>query len=247
MEISETGIIRQLHKLKKIITRTLIFYIAIVAILFPFTDDIYSTISSPIVKSLKINTTLIATEVTSTFFVPLKLILLLSFSLSLPYALWQAWNYLKPNISQGSHAFAAPLIISSVSLFYLGMCFSFFVVFPIVFGFFSGISPEGVTYTPDIGHSLNMVVKLFFAFGISFQIPIVTFLMVATKKISIEDLTQMRPYVIIGCFVFGMLLTPPDIISQSLLAIPMFFLFELGIIATKLLSHRAITHKSELG
>ncbi|MFT7014087.1 MAG: sec-independent protein translocase protein TatC [Pseudohongiellaceae bacterium] len=172
---------------------------------------------------------MIATEVTSTFMAPLKLVLCAALALSMPVFLFQLWGFIAPGLYRNEQKFGIPLLISSVLLFYLGIAFAFYVVFPLVFSFFSGATPEGVSYTPDISLYLNTVIKLFLAFGLTFEIPIATVLLISSGITSRKALIEKRPYIIISCFVVGMFLTPPDIISQALLALPMIILFELGL------------------
>jgi sec-independent protein translocase protein TatC len=160
---------------------------------------------------------------------PLKLVLFAALTLSMPVFLFQLWGFIAPGLYRNEQSFGIPLLISSVLLFYLGIAFAFYVVFPLVFSFFSGATPEGVSYTPDISLYLNTVIKLFLAFGLTFEIPIATVLLISSGITSRKALIEKRPLIIISCFVIGMFLTPPDIISQALLALPMIILFELGL------------------
>jgi len=173
---------------------------------------------------------MIATEVASPFLTPFKLTLVLAIFISIPFILHQLWSFIAPGLYGNEKRIAMPLLVSSVLLFYGGIAFAFYVVFPLVFGFFTSAAPEGVTVMTDINRYLDFVLKLFFAFGIAFEIPIATVLLVWTGATTIENLRRKRPYVIVGCFIVGMLLTPPDVISQMLLAIPMWILFEAGIL-----------------
>lgn len=178
---------------------------------------------------------MIATEVASPFLTPFKLTLVLSIFIAIPYILHQLWSFIAPGLYTNEKKLAVPLLVSSVILFYAGICFAFFVVFPLIFGFFTSAAPEGVTVMTDINRYLDFVLKLFFAFGIAFEIPIATVLLVSTGASTVKSLRSKRPYVIVGCFVVGMLLTPPDVISQLLLAVPMWILFELGILFSTLI------------
>jgi sec-independent protein translocase protein TatC len=171
--------------------------------------------------------------VTSPFLVPFKLVLLLSVLLTIPYTLHQLWAFVAPGLYRNEKRMAMPLLVSSVVLFYCGIVFAYFVIFPILFGFFLGIAPEGVAVMTDIGQYLDFIIAIFFAFGLAFEVPVATFLLIAAGATTPDRLAKKRPYIIIGAFVFGMLLTPPDIISQSLLAVPMWFLFELGLIMSR--------------
>ena len=206
--------------------------------LFYFANDIYAFVSEPLRKLLPEGSTMIATEVASPFFTPFKLTLVLSVFLSVPYILHQAWSFIAPGMYSHEKRLAFPLLLSSVLLFYAGIAFAYYVVFPLVFGFFTSTGPEGVSIMTDINKYLDFVLKLFFAFGIAFEIPIATFLLVVSGAVSVSSLTSKRPYIVVGCFVFGMLLTPPDIISQTLLALPMWLLFEVGILFARLAKSR---------
>ncbi len=197
--------------------------------LFPFANDIYTFIAEPIRAQLPEGSTMIATQVASPFLTPFKLALVGAVFVAMPYLLFQLWGFVAPGLYQHEKRFAIPLLASSIILFYLGMAFAYFVVFPLVFAFFTATTPEGVAQMPDIAFYLEFVLKLFFAFGIAFEIPIATILLVAMGITTAESLTAKRPYIIVGVFVVGMLLTPPDVISQTLLAIPMWLLYEAGI------------------
>ena len=183
-------------------------------------------------------TSMIATEVASPFLTPFKLSLVLSLFVAMPYILHQIWGFVAPGLYSNEKRVALPLLLSSILLFYAGIAFAFFVVFPLVFAFFTSVAPDGVAIMTDINRYLDFVLKLFFAFGLAFEIPIATMLLIWTGATSTESLKRKRPYVIIGCFIFGMILTPPDVISQILLAIPMWVLFELGIIFSTVIKPR---------
>jgi sec-independent protein translocase protein TatC len=198
--------------------------------LFYFANDIYAYISEPLRAYLPEGTNMIATEVASPFLTPFKLTLVLSIFLAMPYILHQVWSFIAPGLYSSEKRIAAPLLVSSIVLFYAGIAFAFYVVFPLVFGFFTSVAPDGVTVMTDINRYLDFVLKLFFAFGLAFEIPIATVLLIWTGATTTKSLGSKRPYVIVGCFVVGMLLTPPDVISQILLALPMWLLFETGII-----------------
>lgn len=206
--------------------------------LFYFANDIYTYISKPLRAFLPEGTTMIATEVASPFLTPFKLTLVLSIFIAMPYILHQVWSFIAPGLYSNEKRIALPLLTSSIALFYAGIAFAFYVVFPIIFGFFTSAAPDGVTIMTDINKYLDFVLKLFFAFGLAFEIPIATVLLVWTGATTVENLQRKRPYVIVGCFVFGMLLTPPDIISQILLAIPMWILYEIGILFSKTVRKR---------
>lgn len=197
-----------------------------------FANDIYAYVSAP-QRSFLPDGQMIATEVASPFLTPFKLTLVLSIFLAMPYILHQLWSFIAPGLYTSEKRIAAPLLVSSILLFYMGIAFAFYVVFPLVFGFFTAVAPEGVTVMTDINRYLDFVLKLFFAFGIAFEIPIATVLLIWTGATTSKSLGAKRPYVIVGCFIVGMLLTPPDVVSQVLLALPMWLLFEAGIIFAK--------------
>ena len=194
-----------------------------------FANDLYIYVSLPLKEQLPDGTTMIATGVTSSFFAPFKLTMMLSFFLAIPFVLHQIWSFIAPALYKHEKRFVLPMLLSSTILFYLGIAFAYFLVFPVIFGFFTSVAPEGVTIATDIESYLDFVLKLFFAFGFAFEIPIAIILLCWAGITSPNSLRQQRPYVVVGAFVIGMLLTPPDIISQSMLAIPMLILYEIGI------------------
>ncbi len=214
-------------------------------VLFPFANDIYTFIAEPIRAQLPEGSTMIATQVASPFMTPFKLALVSAVFVAMPYLLFQIWGFVAPGLYQHEKRFAVPLLASSICLFYLGMAFAYYLVFPLVFAFFTATTPEGVAQMPDITYYLDFVLKLFFAFGVSFQIPIATILLVAMGMTTAESLADKRPYVIVGCFVIGMLLTPPDVISQTLLAVPMWMLYEAGIFFSRFFKKRDAEEEPE--
>ena len=201
-----------------------------------FSNDLYSFFSAPIQALLPEGSTMIATDVASPFFAPFKLTAFLAIFLAMPYVLFQVWSFIAPGLYEKEKKLAMPLFISSVLLFYLGIAFCYYIVFPLVIGFFTSVAPVGISVTPDINRYLNFILKLFFAFGLAFEIPVATVILVRTGITSYSALAKKRPYIIVCCFIFGMLLTPPDVISQSLLAIPTWLLFEFGLILSRLVS-----------
>lgn len=201
-----------------------------------FSNELYTFFSAPIQSLLPTGSSMIATDVASPFFAPFKLTIFLALFLAMPYVLFQLWSFIAPGLYDQEKKLAMPLFISSVLLFYLGIAFCYYVVFPLVFGFFTSVAPEGISVTPDINSYLNFILKLFFAFGLAFEIPVATVILVSTGITSHSTLAQKRPYIIVCCFIFGMLLTPPDVISQSLLAIPTWLLFEFGLALSRLVS-----------
>ena len=199
-----------------------------------FANDIYDLISEPLRNLMPPGSSMIATEVASPFLTPCKLAFVTSFFISIPFILHQIWSFVAPGLYSSEKKFIGPIFLTSIFLFYLGMAFAYFAVFPLVFDFFASVIPEGVSMMTDINRYLDFVLKLFFAFGLAFEIPIATIILVWSGAITMESIKNKRPYVIVGCFIFGMLLTPPDVISQALLAIPMWFLFEIGIFLCKI-------------
>jgi sec-independent protein translocase protein TatC len=197
--------------------------------LFYFANDIYTIVSEPLRRFLPEGATMIATEVASPFLTPFKLTLVLALFAAVPFLLHQIWAFVAPGMYRQEKKIAVPILLSSIVLFYAGIAFAYYVVFPLVFAFFTSVAPEGVTVMTDINSYLDFILKLFFAFGIAFEIPVATVLLIWTGVTTPDSLAQKRPYVVVGCFIVGMLLTPPDIISQTLLAIPVWLLFEAGI------------------
>lgn len=222
-------LVAHLTELRDRLLRALLAILIIFIGLFPFANEIYTFVSEPLRALLPEGATMIATEVASPFLTPFKLTLFAAIFLAIPYVLYQLWSFIAPGMYRQEKKLAIPLLISSVGLFYAGAAFAYFVVFPLIFAFFTSVGPEDITIMTDINSYLDFVLKLFFAFGLAFEIPIAAVLMIWAGITTPEQLAKKRPYIIIGCFVFGMLLTPPDIISQSLLAIPMWILFEFGV------------------
>lgn len=231
-------LVAHLTELRDRLLRVLLAVLLVFIALFPFANDIYAFISEPLRALLPEGATMIATEVASPFLTPFKLTLVTAIFIAIPYILFQVWSFVAPGMYRHEKRFAIPLLASSVALFYAGAAFAYFVVFPLIFAFFTSVGPEGITIMTDINSYLNFVLKLFFAFGIAFEIPIAAVLMIWAGITTPEALAGKRPYIIVGCFVFGMLLTPPDVISQSLLAIPMWILFEFGVFFGRLIQRQ---------
>jgi sec-independent protein translocase protein TatC len=222
-------LVAPLTELRDRLLRALLSVLVIFICLFPFANEIYAFVSEPLRELLPPGASMIATEVASPFLTPFKLTLVAAIFIAIPHILYQVWSFVAPGMYRHEKRFAVPLLVSSIALFYLGASFAYFVVFPLIFAFFTSVGPEGITIMTDINSYLNFVLKLFFAFGIAFEIPIAAILMIWAGITTADDLAKKRPYIIVGCFIFGMLLTPPDIISQSLLAVPMWILFEFGV------------------
>jgi sec-independent protein translocase protein TatC len=222
-------LVAHLTELRDKLLRALLAVLVLFICLFPFANEIYAFVSEPLRAILPPGASMIATEVASPFFTPFKLTLVAAVFLAMPYVLYQVWSFIAPGMYRHEKRLAVPLLASSVLLFYAGAAFAYYVVFPLIFTFFTSVAPDDITIMTDINSYLDFVLKLFFAFGIAFEIPIAAILLIWAGITTPEALAGKRPYIIVGCFVFGMLLTPPDIISQSLLALPMWLLFELGV------------------
>lgn len=231
-------LVAHLTELRDRLLRALLAVLVIFLALFSFANEIYYFVSEPLRSLLPEGTSMIATEVASPFLTPFKLTLVVSVVLAMPFLLFQIWSFIAPGMYKSEKRIAIPLLLSSILLFYGGLAFAYYVVFPLVFGFFSAVGPEGVEYTPDIARFLDITLKLFFAFGIAFEIPIATVIVVWAGLTTPDALVKKRPYIVVGCFIFGMLLTPPDIISQALLAFPMWLLFELGVIFSRFIGSK---------
>ena len=194
-----------------------------------FANDIYQLVSAPLISKMPVGATMIATDVASPFFTPIKLTFMVSVILSVPIILYQVWAFVAPALYKHERRLVVPLLVSSTLLFYIGMAFAYFVVFPLAFGFLTHAAPEGVLVSTDIRSYLDFVMALFMAFGVSFEVPVAIVLLCWMGVTTPEELRKKRPYVLVGAFVVGMLLTPPDVFSQTLLAIPMYCLFEVGV------------------
>ena len=229
----EMPLVQHLVELRNRLVRCLIVILILFLGLYSFSNDLYLILSEPLRNILPEDGSLIATGVTSPFLVPFKLSLVTAVFLAMPYILHQFWGFIAPALYQHEKKFAFPLLATSIALFYAGILFTYFVVLPLVFGFFANSGPTEINIMPDISNVLNFALKLFFAFGIAFEIPIATYLMVLAGITTTDSLVAKRPYIIVGCFVVGMLVTPPDIISQTILAVPMWLLFEVGVLFAK--------------
>ena len=230
---SEQPLVQHLLELRDRLLRVVLVVVLLFLSLFAFANDLYTYLADPLLRHMVEGTSMIATQVVSPFLTPFKLALVLSIFIAVPFILYQAWGFMAPGLYQHEKKLVFPLLFSSTVLFYTGMAFAYYVVFPLVFGFLTGIAPEGVAVMPDITYYLDFAIKMFFAFGLAFEVPIATILLVWSGITTAEKLANKRPYVIVGAFVFGMLLTPPDVISQTLLAVPMWILFELGLIFSR--------------
>lgn len=238
----ELPFLSHLIELRDRLIRVVIVVSLIFVVLFYFDNDLYNIISHPLLKYLP-NGKMQSVDVIGPIFTPMKLALMVSFYLGVPYILHQIWGFVAPGLYKHEKRIALPLLVSSVLLFYAGMAFAYFVVFPMMFRFLYHVLPANVVMQPDITHYLNFVLKLFFAFGVSFEIPVATFLLIWIGVTTPKKLSRMRPYVIVVAFTLGMLLTPPDVLSQVMLAIPMWFLFESGIFFAKIALKKRIEER----
>ena len=230
------SLIAHLTELRNRLLRSILVVFLVFCGLFYFANDIYAYISKPLRDLLPGEVSMIATEVASPFLTPFKLTVVVAVFISIPYLLYQLWSFVAPGMYKREKRLAIPLLASSVLLFYAGAAFAYYVVFPLVFGFFTSVGPTEITIMTDINRYLDFVLKLFFAFGLAFEIPIAAVILIRAGVTTADDLAAKRTYIIVGCFVLGMLLTPPDVISQSLLAIPMWLLFEIGVFFGRLIT-----------
>lgn len=240
-EAETLGLVNHLKELKRRLSYCLIVIGVLFCGLLYFANDLYLYLAAPLIQALGEHNQMIATDVTSPLLAPLKFVFILSIFISIPFHLYQLWAFIAPGLINQEKKFVWPLLISSFILFYIGTLFAYFVVFPLVFGFLVSMAPAGISVMPDISQFLRLVIKLFFAFGFAFEVPIAVYLMVKAKLVSIETLKAKRAYVFVGAFVVGMLLTPPDVVSQTLLAIPIWLLFEVGL----LLAQKTIDSSSD--
>lgn len=220
-------------RLLKIVGTTILFFI----VLLPWSADIFSIASQPLMEVLP-GGQMIATEVASPLITPFKLTFFVALFIAMPVVLYQIWAFIAPGLYKKEKHFAMPLLASSIVLFYLGVAFAYYLVFPLIFGFFTGVAPENVEVQTDISKYLDFITTIIFAFGLAFEVPIATVLVVWTGLTSPKKLSKARPYVFLGAFIVGMFLTPPDVISQTLLAVPVYLLFELGIVMSRIFAIR---------
>ncbi len=227
--------ISHLIELRDRLLRVILCVLLVFGGLAAYANEIYSLLAGPLLKHMPKNSTMIAIDVASPFFTPFKLAFIVAVFASVPVILYQFWAFVAPGLYRHEKRLVLPLLVASTLLFYIGVAFAYFIVFPLVFGFLTAAAPVGVTVMTDIAKYLDFVLALFFAFGVCFEIPIFTIVLVWTGFVSTADLAEKRPYVIVGVFVIAMFLTPPDAISQTLLAVPMWLLFEMGLLFAKLL------------
>ncbi len=212
---------------------------------FVFARDLYTLLATPLIAKLPAGSQMIATDVTGAFFVPLKVAMMVAFLIALPYVLYQVWAFVAPGLYQNEKKLAIPLIVTSTLLFFVGMAFAYFAVFPMVFKFVVGYTPEGVAMMTDINHYLSFVLSLFLAFGVTFETPVAVIILVRMGIVTVEKLREIRPYVVVGAFVIGAIFTPPDIVSQFMLAIPIWILYEVGIVLASWMTKAKVSEDQE--
>jgi sec-independent protein translocase protein TatC len=228
-----TTITQHLIELRKRLVHSLILLTVLVVVLFPFANPLYTLLADPLLTHLPPYSEMIATQVAAPVFVPLKLVVLIAVLLAIPYLLYQIWAFVAPGLYKNERRWLTPLLWGSSGLFYSGVAFAYFVVMPLIMQFFIFSAPEGVTVMTDMSAYFDFVMQLFLAFGATFEVPLIVFLLIHSGLVTREFFTKQRPYFIIGAFVIGMLLTPPDVFSQILLAVPLCILFELGLLFAK--------------
>ena len=231
--MTDDSISNHLLELRSRLLKVIALFTVLSVMGIPFAADIYEVIALPLNQLLPVGSTMIATEVSSPFMAPLKLVLYLALLLTMPWLFYQTWTYVSPGLRKNEEKFAGPLMLSTIILFFSGVCFAFYVVCPIIFKFFIGMAPDSILVLTDINQYLNFIFKLVFAFGIAFEIPVATILLVNSGITTKAYLVKARPYLIILFLVIGMLLTPPDVFSQLFLALPMWLLFEIGILISR--------------
>lgn len=241
----EMTLVQHLLDLRNAVAKAVIAVLVLFLALFPFANDLYVYIAEPLTRFMPVGASMIAVGVASPFLTPFKLSLILAIYLAMPYLLYQFWTFIAPALYKHERQLVAPILFFSSFLFYAGGAFAYYVVFPLVFGFLSQTAPEGVTIATDISLYLDFVIKMFFAFGLSFEVPVIVVLLILTGMVKPEAMSHARPYVIVGAFVLGMLLTPPDIISQTLLAVPVWLLYELGVLVGTFIVKRKGLDKDE--
>ncbi len=237
-ELQEATLVSHLIELRSRLMKAGGAVLAVFIVLVPFAETVFSLVAEPLMNALPENATMIATQVASPFLTPFKTTLFVALFIAMPVVIYQLWAFVAPGLYRREKRFAVPVVASSIVLFYAGVAFAYFVVFPLMFAFFNAVTPAGVTMMTDIDSYLSFILVIFFAFGLAFEVPIATLMLVASGLTTPDSLARKRPYVFLGAFVVGMLLTPPDVISQTLLAVPIYLLYEAGIIGSRVLLNR---------
>ena len=232
-DLEEATLISHLVELRSRILKAGVAVLLVFVCLVPFAQFIFTSVAKPLMAQLPEGATMIATQVASPFLTPFKTTLFVALFFAMPVVIYQVWAFVAPGLYRRERRFAVPLMLSSILLFYLGIAFAYWAVFPLMFAFFSSVTPEGVTMMTDISSYLDFILTIFFAFGLAFEVPIATVMLVASGLTTTDSLKSKRPYIFLGAFVLGMLLTPPDVISQTLLAVPVYLLYEAGIFMSR--------------
>jgi sec-independent protein translocase protein TatC len=239
MSEPEESFLSHLFELRDRLIRALVAIGIVFVCLFPWARDLYALLAQPLLATLPKGGQMIATDVVGVFLVPMKVTLMVAFLIALPYVLYQVWAFVAPGLYVHEKRLALPLVAASVFLFFVGMAFAYFLVFPTVFGFMAKVAPEGVAWMTDIEKYLSFVMSTFIAFGVTFEVPVIVIVLVRMHIVELATLKEWRPYVIVGAFVVGAIFTPPDVVSQLMLAIPLCLLFELGLLLARLISKPA--------
>ncbi len=244
-QLAEGSLISHLLELRDRLMRSVIAIAILFAPCAYYSDRLFTLVAMPLIKRMPKGASMIATSVVAPFTTPLKLSLLVALFLAMPYVLYQAWAFVAPGLYRHEKRFAVPLVVSSIVLFYAGVAFAYFVVFPLMFGFLTGIAPQGVQMMTDMSDYLDFVLLLFFAFGIAFEIPVATVLLAATGLVKVDTMAKNRGYVLLGIFVVAAFLTPPDAISQCFMGVPMYLLYEIGIIMSRVLLKQKLAREQQ--
>jgi sec-independent protein translocase protein TatC len=232
--------ISHLVELRDRLLRAILAVIVVFLCLFPWARDLYAILAKPLIAALPVGGQMIATDVVGVFLVPVKVAFLVAFVIALPYVLYQVWAFVAPGLYMHEKRLVGPLVVASSVLFVAGMSFAYFLVFPVVFKFMASIAPEGVAWMTDIDKYLSFVLTTFVAFGVTFEVPVAVIVLVRAGVVSVDKLKEIRPYVIVGAFIIGAIFTPPDVISQVMLALPLWFLYELGIVAARFIGRAPV-------
>src|SRR5712672_2134552 len=237
--------ISHLVELRDRLLRAILAVVVVFLCLFYWARELYALLAKPLIAALPVGGQMIATDVVGVFLVPVKVAFLVAFVIALPYVLYQAWAFVAPGLYAHERRLVLPLVVASSVLFVLGMSFAYFLVFPVVFKFMASIAPEGVAWMTDIDKYLSFVMTTFIAFGVTFEVPVVVIVLVRVGVVSLEKLKEIRPYVIVGAFVVGAIFTPPDVLSQVMLAVPLWILYELGILAARFVGRPPAASEAE--
>ena len=242
MSLPGDSFLTHLFELRNRLIRVLLAIGIVFVCLFPWTKELYALLAQPLLATLPSGGQMISTDVVGVFLVPMKVALMVAFLIALPYVLYQAWAFVAPGLCHDEIRLALPIVLTSVVLFFVGMAFAYFLVFPTVFGFMAKVAPEGVAWMTDIEKYLSFVMTMFIAFGVTFEVPIVVIVLVRMRVVELVTLRQWRPYVVVGAFVVGAIFTPPDVVSQLMLAGPLCLLYELGMLMARFVATAEVSH-----